>query len=108
MAVIYEKKEIPVTMKITESTKLILEKICTRQDRPMSYVTRELMLRGLSLFEIDGKLRDEITDEAPKHLAPVVATITPHDPRTIDDEDINQIRKRVGQQRVGMLKEKAK
>lgn len=66
------KKEIPVTMKLSESQLLRLEEICERRDRPRSYVARELMLRGMALFNQDGKLRE--SDET---VASVLATITP-------------------------------
>jgi hypothetical protein len=54
----FEKKDVPLPMKVTESIKLELERIAIALDRPVSYVARELMLRGLGLYEIDGLLRD--------------------------------------------------
>src|SRR5436190_19923355 len=71
VAVNFEKKEVPVTMKVTDSVKLALDGICADNDRPLSYVARELMLRGLALYRQDGRLKDE----AAAHRAPVVATI---------------------------------
>lgn len=52
------KKEITVGTRIDEETQRKLERIVDLEDRKIGYVVRELMLRGLALYEIDGKLRD--------------------------------------------------
>jgi len=54
-----EKKEITIGMKVQDSVRRQIEEIATNEDRPVGYVARELMIRGLSLYRRDGKLRDE-------------------------------------------------
>lgn len=55
----FEKKEEPLALRLPASLKNRLIAIAYEQDRPVGYVARELMLRGLQLFEQDGKLRGE-------------------------------------------------
>jgi predicted transcriptional regulator len=69
------KKEIVIGTKIPETLKSRLDEIAEYEDRQISYVVRELMLRGLSLYDIDGKLRGEAPAKAMRQLAPVVARI---------------------------------
>jgi hypothetical protein len=54
-----EKKEFPLTMKLTENVRRRIENIGEQEDRPNGYVARELMLRGLALYEEDGMLRHQ-------------------------------------------------
>jgi hypothetical protein len=53
-----EKKDEPLAMKVTESTLRTIAKIAEVEDRPIGYVARELMIRGLALYKKDGRLRD--------------------------------------------------
>jgi len=117
MPVNTEKKSETILVNISPSVYNLVAQIAKTEDRKMGYVARELMMRGLSRYELDGKLRDEATPAirtAEVHLAPVVATITPAvDPkdevrRMIGNEDIEQIQKRVGQRKIPVLKQKAK
>jgi hypothetical protein len=57
----FEKKELPITMKVSESLRQTLESIGAKEDRPLGYVARELMVRGLSLYRMDGQLRTQPT-----------------------------------------------
>lgn len=68
-----EKKTVNFSLKLPASLIDALAEIAEREDRPLGYVGRELMTRGLANYREDGRLRDEQT----QHLAPVVATITP-------------------------------
>lgn len=54
-----EKKTIQIAVKLPESLFHQIEDVCAKEDRPVGYVARELMLRGLSLYEQDGRLRGE-------------------------------------------------
>lgn len=58
VATSFEKKDVPVTMKIASSVRDTIEQIGLNEDRPIGYVARELMLRGLALYKRDGLLRD--------------------------------------------------
>ncbi len=111
----YEKKVIPVTMKISETSKSDLDEICMLEDRHLSYVARELMLRGLALYRLDGRLKDDMRpgvtattntvqkEPSKKPLAPVVARIEPGPEvllkneirRTINAAEIDEIEKRL-------------
>jgi len=61
VAVNPEKKTVQIGVKIPGSLNETLEDICAREDRPLGYVARELMVRGLGLYRLDGKLREEKT-----------------------------------------------
>jgi len=80
MASISEKKSEQVAVKLAPATLEMIEQICQIEDRPVGYVVRELMVRGLSQYQIDGRLRDLPQPE--RHLAPVVATIAPANERS--------------------------
>jgi hypothetical protein len=67
-----EKKDQPLALRVPESLLNRLAEISVLEDRPLGYVARELMVRGLALYLQDGKLRDD----SPARKAPVVATIT--------------------------------
>lgn len=58
MAVKFEKKEIPITMKVSESIEKRIGAIAHAEDRPKGYIARELMIRGMKLYDEDGYLRD--------------------------------------------------
>lgn len=49
-----------------------MKQIAAANDRPLGYVARELMVRGLALYRVDGKLRDDANVESK-----VVASIAP-------------------------------
>lgn len=52
------KKAEMIGLKIEASDKEALIKICQSEDRPLGYVARELMLRGLADYRRDGQLKD--------------------------------------------------
>ena len=112
-----EKKNVNFSLKVPESLLEALGAIGEHEDRPLGYVGRELMIRGLALYRVDGRLRDEPVAKPERHLAPVVATITPPRPaelsrseiqRTISNTEIERGVTPRKTQRVGVLKGKAK
>lgn len=112
----FEKKEASLAMKIAPSIKRQVEQIAEKEDRTVSYVASELMVRGLMLYELDGRLKgsppgvlaSEITvGPAKKKKAPVVARIEPG-PKTVtkadvrrmlDDDDVGEIERRLERKR---------
>jgi predicted transcriptional regulator len=71
----HEKKDVGIATRIPESIDQRLKEIADEHDRKPAYVIRELLLRGLSLYEMDGNLRGEAPAKAMRQLAPVVARI---------------------------------
>jgi hypothetical protein len=67
-----EKKSVQIAVKLPESVFQLIEQVCSKEDRPVGYVARELMLRGLTLYRNDGLLRDqplpEISPRAQKEI----------------------------------------
>ena len=51
------KKVETVTVKVNAEQQNALAEICKKEDRPMSYVMRELAMRGLALYRQDGQLK---------------------------------------------------
>jgi hypothetical protein len=51
------KKVNMVGVKLSQSMEDIFQEICKELDRPMSYVVRELALRGLAQYVKDGQLK---------------------------------------------------
>ena len=78
---VIEKKDVVVGMKVGESVKRMLDRIADDTDRTISYVARELMIRGLALYQADGQLKDDLNRTTERHLAPVVARIAPANER---------------------------
>lgn len=58
MPVNTEKKSETVLINLTPSAFKELAKIAQTEDRPVGYVARELMARGLAQYQHDGRLRD--------------------------------------------------
>lgn len=54
----FEKKDAPITLKVQASLLSQLKEISDLEDRPLGYVARELMVRGIGLYRADGQLRD--------------------------------------------------
>lgn len=52
------KKTEQLAMKLFPETFEKLSMIAEVEDRPVGYVARELMLRGMALYAVDGSLRD--------------------------------------------------
>lgn len=98
MGSISEKKSEQVAVKLAPATLEMIELICKIEDRPVGYVVRELMVRGLAQYQIDGRLRDMPQPET-RHLAPVVARIAPANERSEAQRMIDD---------VSLLKRKAK
>lgn len=71
-----EKKSETVLLNLTPTTFDALTRIADFEDRKLGYVARELMIRGLALYEKDGRLRDEAKAATGRKLAPVVASIS--------------------------------
>ena len=135
MAVVSEKKSDQILMKIVPSTMAELAQISEIEDRPLGYVARELMLRGLALYREDGRVRslnsphaaaDAVT-EAIKRAIPadigqpkkfgVVARIDPPiDPkaevrRMVNEDEIKEMERRTTPRKtmnVPTLKQNAK
>lgn len=58
MPQITEKKSEQVLVNVAPATFETLSVIAETEDRPLGYVARELMIRGLALYRQDGRLRD--------------------------------------------------
>ena len=67
MPVRFEKKDQPLALRVPVSLLKLINEISDKEDRPVGYVARELMIRGLALYQNDGKLRDD-----PKTMPPNV------------------------------------
>ena len=52
------KRIVTMGMKVSDEEKAKIKEISEEHDRPLGYVARELMLRGLAAYERDGKLRE--------------------------------------------------
>jgi hypothetical protein len=52
------KKSEFVGLKVAGPDKATLAEICVKEDRPLGYVARELMLRGLAAYGRDGLLKE--------------------------------------------------
>lgn len=63
MALFEGKKVNMVGVKLSQSMEDIFQEICKDLDRPMSYVVRELALRGLAQYIKDGQLKMTDADE---------------------------------------------
>lgn len=59
-----EKKSEQVLVNLDPPTFHIIKQIALVEDRPLGNVARNLLLRGLNQFSIDGKLRDADAIEA--------------------------------------------
>lgn len=107
----YEKKEIGVATRVSDSIKRQLDEIAYEHDRTIGYVIRELLVRGLAAYSVDGKFKDEPLTVQQRPLAPVVAHLgsvaAEKDAirRSVIDEAQPAISNR--QQKIGVLKEKA-
>lgn len=63
------KKTEQLAMKLLPETFEKLSLIAEVEDRPVGYVARELMLRGMVLYAVDGNLRDTYS---PHHLEEIM------------------------------------
>lgn len=61
-----EKLSEPVLLNLTPTIFKELLEIEEREDRRRGYIARELMLRGLALYRIDGLLKDRSPGEGPR------------------------------------------
>lgn len=96
-----EKKSVQIAVKLPESLYATIETICAAEDRPTGYVARELMIRGLGLYQRDGRLRDEAG------MAPVVASISGQQSKAEIKRSLEKIE--IGKtQRIPQLKQKAR
>ena len=87
-----EKKTQTLAMKVQSSLFERLTEIADSEDRPIGYVARELMLRGLGLYESDGRLRDARSGTV-ADSAPIVARIEPAPARPLPEDDRDAIRR---------------
>ncbi len=93
-----EKKTIQIGVKIPESLYQILEEVCQAEDRPVGYVARELMVRGLALYRVDGFLKDNnsavnavhnaIQKAIPPSKSKIVGTILPGKKKEPTKDDV--------------------
>lgn len=60
------KRTVPLPMKLAEEEKEELERIKEVEDRPLGYLARAFMLRGMAQYKLDGLLKDPGT--SPKRL----------------------------------------
>jgi hypothetical protein len=80
-----EKKTQTLAMKVQASLLDRLNDIAEHEDRPIGYVARELMVRGLGLYEQDGRLRGSQAANS-SEKAPIVARIDHAVPSRTQDE----------------------
>ncbi len=71
------KRVEPVSAKINAKRKELLQVVCGKEDRSMSYVITELAMRGLALYKQDGLLKitedeEKIITNSNKKGAPVI------------------------------------
>lgn len=64
MSVLEGVKEVVVGSKVSRSEFDILQAICTKEDRSMSYVLRELAIRGLAYYLQDGLIKASAEEDA--------------------------------------------
>lgn len=64
-----EKKSEQILINIEPSSFRVLAHIAETEDRPLGYVARELMVRGLALYAADGNLKDNSSMENVFHNA---------------------------------------
>ena len=74
MAKISQKKSEQVLVMLVPDTFEVMKEIAAAEDRPLGYVARELMIRGLALYRVDGRLRDDLGASGDSNI---VATIAP-------------------------------
>lgn len=63
MPVLQGKKEVVVGSKISQREYAALQGICDKEDRSMSYVLRELAIRGFAYYLKDGNLKPTTDEE---------------------------------------------
>lgn len=104
-------KEVLVTIRIAENVREEFKKAAELRGSTMSGLMHQFIIR--TIREEKQMSPQAFADQSPR-LAPVVATISPAvDPkaairRMINDDEIHELERRVGTQRVPMLKRKAK
>ncbi len=90
----YEKKDIGVATRVSESVKRELERIADEHDRKPGYVIRELMLRGLYHYHQDGRLK--ITSAEHHAISTATATYKEDAARlqNLEDADAKIVKRR--------------
>lgn len=58
-----ERHIIPVSVKLSQTLERLILEIGGRDDRGKSYVVRELMRRGLTLYQRDGRIKPTAGEE---------------------------------------------
>ena len=53
-----EKKDHPLALRVSASIHQYLVEISREHDRPLGYVARELIVRGMNLYQKDGILKE--------------------------------------------------
>lgn len=61
------KKSEQIAFKVVPAVAAQLSEIAAQEDRPVGYVARELMMRGLALYQQDGQLKGGASDVSVKH-----------------------------------------
>ena len=71
----FEKKDQPLALRVPISLLNTIEEISEAEDRPVGYVARELMVRGLALYQRDGMLRDAQSENGRANLEPATVVM---------------------------------
>lgn len=75
----YEKKDAPIATRVPDAMKRQLDAIAEEHDRTVGYIIRELLGRGLAMYQADGQLRQSGIPAAEVRVGKVVAKIEPSD-----------------------------
>lgn len=81
-----QKKSEQVLVMLVPETFNELKSIATAEDRPLGYVARELMIRGLNLYAQDGYLKDNNSARNIVHNA-IQKAIPAHPPQDLGNAD---------------------
>ncbi len=110
-------KETRLNLRITEELRGDIETLAAYHGLAMSSYAHSLLVKSIRQAKEEHPEAFGITEQPQRHLAPVVATITPATPtkaevrRMINQDEIAEIERRVTPrktQNVPMLKQKAK
>lgn len=91
MGQISQKKSEQVLVMLVPEMFEHLKKIAAGEDRPLGYVARELMIRGLGLYQVDGRLKDGPVEG---NASKIVASIMPgtiEEARKLYEKNVEQL-----------------
>ena len=86
-----EKKDQPLALRVPVSLLDTLGDIARAEDRPLGYVARELMIRGLGLYSADGHLRDQIPLDADGKVAATIAPGSIEEARKLYEQNVEAL-----------------